>query len=256
MTGQHALVTGAARGIGAAICERLAHLGASLTLVGRTRETLLERAGALSERYDISIHLAVADVAQPEEIVAAFDSASSEYGPISILVNNAGTARAAPFQRTDRALWDTMLGVNLTGVFNCTQAVLPDMLEAGYGRVINVASTAGLKGYAYVTAYCAAKHGVVGMTRALALETATRGVTVNAVCPGYTDTDLVSDAIEVIVAKTGRSSEDAVKELAAGNPQKRLILPEEVADAVAWLALPATAAVNGVVLPVAGGEVS
>jgi NAD(P)-dependent dehydrogenase (short-subunit alcohol dehydrogenase family) len=145
--------------------------------------------------------------------------------------------------------------VNLNGTFHCTQLALPAMLQAGWGRIVNVASTAGLTGYAYVTAYCAAKHGVVGLTRALALEVASKGVTVNAVCPGYTETDIVHDAVANIVSKTGRSAEQARAELAARNPQQRLVQPDEVADAVVWLCLPGSSAMNGQALAVAGGEV-
>ena len=148
-----------------------------------------------------------------------------------------------------------MLDVNLTGAYHCMQAALPGMLDAGWGRVVNVASTAGLTGYRYVAAYCAAKHGLVGLTRALALEVATRGVTVNAVCPGFTDTDIVADAVANIVRKTGRTADQARAELAAGNPQGRLVRPDEVAHAVAWLCMPGAAALNGQAIAVAGGEV-
>jgi len=157
--------------------------------------------------------------------------------------------------KTDAAHWQQMLAVNLTGTFHCTQAALPAMLEAQWGRIVNVASTAGLVGYRYVSAYVAAKHGVIGLTRALALEVAAKGVTVNAVCPGYTETDIVREAIANIVAKTGRSEDEARAELAAGNPQKRLVQAEEVANAVLWLCLPESAAMNGQAIAVAGGEV-
>ena len=148
-----------------------------------------------------------------------------------------------------------MLAVNLTGTFLCTQQVVTEMSKRGWGRVVNIASTAGLIGYAYVSAYCAAKHGVIGFTRSLALELALKGVTVNAVCPGYTDTDLVADSVQNIVAKTGRSAEQAIAELVKGNPQKRLIKPDEVANAVAWLCLPGSESITGQAIAVAGGEV-
>jgi NAD(P)-dependent dehydrogenase (short-subunit alcohol dehydrogenase family) len=148
-----------------------------------------------------------------------------------------------------------MMAVNLDGTFHCTQAALPGMLAGGWGRIVNIASTAGLFGYGYVTAYCAAKHGVVGLTRALALEVATKGVTVNAVCPGYTDTDIVKETVANIAAKTGRTPEEAQSELTSRNPQKRLIRPEEVANAVAWLCLPGSEAITGQAIAVAGGEV-
>ena len=168
---------------------------------------------------------------------------------------NAGQAGSAAFLKTDAELWRRMFAVNLDGTFHCTQAALGGMLEARWGRIVNVASTAGLTGYRYVSAYCAAKHGVVGLTRALALEVATKGVTVNAVCPGYTETDLIKTAIANIVAQTGRSEDQAKAELTAANPQKRFVQPEEVANAVAWLCLPGSEAITGQSIAVAGGEV-
>jgi NAD(P)-dependent dehydrogenase (short-subunit alcohol dehydrogenase family) len=195
-----------------------------------------------------------ADVTDPESVRKAFESARERFGEIAILVNNAGQAASAPFLKTDPALWRRMMAVNLDGTFHCTQAVLAGMLAAGWGRIVNIASTAGLTGYGYVTAYCAAKHGVVGLTRALAVEVATKGITVNAVCPGFTDTDIVKEAVANIVAKTGRTAEQAQAELASRNPQKRLVRPEEVANAVAWLCLPGSEAITGQAIAVAGGE--
>jgi NAD(P)-dependent dehydrogenase (short-subunit alcohol dehydrogenase family) len=201
------------------------------------------------------VSFVTADIADADSVARAFATAAEQTGPVSMLVNNAGQAHSAPFLKTDAALWQRMLDVNLTGTFLCTQAALPAMLDAGWGRIVNVASTAGLIGYGYVSAYCAAKHGVIGLTRALALETAAKGVTVNAVCPGYTETDIVRDAVANIVGKTGRTEEQARAELAARNPQRRLVQPEEVADAVAWLCQPSAAAITGQAIPVAGGEV-
>jgi NAD(P)-dependent dehydrogenase (short-subunit alcohol dehydrogenase family) len=255
LAGQHALITGATRGIGAAIAETLGALGANLTLIGRDREMLDERAGTIAGASGVTVHVETADVSDASAIDHAFESAVAAIGPVSILVNNAGSGKSAPFHKMERELWDSMIAVNLTGTFICTQAALPAMLDAGNGRIINVASTAGLIGYGYVSAYCAAKHAVVGLTRSLALETAKKGVTVNAVCPGYTETDLVRDTIDNIVAKTGRSVEDATAELAASNPQGRLVQPWEVAQTVAWLALPASASITGQSIPIAGGEV-
>jgi 3-hydroxybutyrate dehydrogenase len=255
LAGQHALITGATRGIGAAIAETLGALGANLTLIGRDREMLDERAGQIAGTNGVNVHVETADVSDQAAIDHAFESSVAAIGPMSILVNNAGSGKSAPFHKMERELWDSMIAVNLTGTFICTQAALPAMLDAGNGRIINVASTAGLIGYGYVSAYCAAKHAVVGLTRSLALETAKKGVTVNAVCPGYTETDLVRETIDNIVAKTGRSVEDATAELAASNPQGRLVQPWEVAETVAWLALPASASITGQSIPIAGGEV-
>jgi len=209
--------------------------------------------GALAAAGEVAI--SVLDVRDEDLVHAGFADAVWRFGRIDILINNAGQAQAAPFAKTDSALWQRMLDVNLTGAFHCTQAALPGMLDAGWGRIVNLASTAGLVGYRYVSAYVAAKHGLIGLTRALALEVANKGVTVNAVCPGYTETDIVREAVANIVAKTGRSEAEARAELAAGNPQQRLVQCDEVANAVAWLCLPESAAMNGQSVAVAGGEV-
>lgn len=245
LEGRHALVTGAGRGIGAATARALAAEGARLTLLGRSREPL-ERLAA-----ELGAAVVQADVTDDASLARAFADA----GPIDILVNNAGTAVTAPFGKTDRALWDSMLAVNLTSVFACCRLALPGMVERGWGRIVTVASTAGLRGYAYCAAYAAAKHGVIGLTRTLALETARSGVTVNAVCPGFTETDMTEASLDRIRAKTGRSREEALAELTKTNPQGRLVQPEEVADAVAWLCRPASASVTGQAVAVAGGEV-
>ncbi|QYF94017.1 SDR family oxidoreductase [Massilia sp. PAMC28688] len=245
LTGKHALVTGGGSGIGLAVARALIDAGARVTICGRDESRLLAAGRA------IGAACVVMDVADRRQVDAAFAQA----GQVDILVNNAGQAASAPFGKTDEATWQRMLDVNLSGTFHCTQAALPAMLAAGWGRVVNVASTAGLAGYRYVAAYCAAKHGVIGMTRALALEVALKGVTANAVCPGFTDTGIVSDAVANIVAKTGRSQEQARSELAAGNPQGRLVQADEVANAVRWLCLPGSGAMNGQALAVAGGEV-
>ncbi|SDE67088.1 Short-chain dehydrogenase [Variovorax sp. CF079] len=253
LTGRHALVTGAARGIGAEIARTLAAEGAVLTLLGRDRDALQRVVDSLAG----SGHGAVAaDVADVQAVQGAFAQARAARGPIAILVNNAGAAESAPFLKTSVELWQRMLSVNLTGSFLCAQAVLPDMLEAGWGRIVNIASTAGQKGYAYVSAYTAAKHGVIGLTRSLALEMARKGVTVNAVCPGYTDTDILRDSVANVVQKTGRSADDALAEFAVVNPQRRIVQPAEVADAVRWLCGEGAASVNGQSISVSGGEVT
>jgi NAD(P)-dependent dehydrogenase (short-subunit alcohol dehydrogenase family) len=253
LAGKHALVTGGGRGIGMAIAQSLLNHGARVTLLGRNADALRESAERLALIGDV--HTEIADVADLHAVTAAFAGASRRFGHIEILVNNAGQASSAPFVKTDEMLWQQMLSVNLTGTFHCMKAALPAMLQAGWGRIVNVASTAGVTGYGYVSAYCAAKHGVIGLTRAVALEVATKGVTVNAVCPGYTETDIVREAVANIVIKTQRTEEEAIAELASKNPQQRLVQPEEVANAVAWLCQPEAGAMNGQAIAVAGGEV-
>lgn len=245
LKGRHALVTGAGRGIGAAVARALAAEGARLTLLGRSREPL-ERLAA-----ELGASPLQADVTDEESLARAF----AEAGPLDILVNNAGTAVTAPFGKTDRALWDSMLAVNLTSVYSGCRLALPGMVERGWGRIVNIASTAGLRGYAYCAAYAAAKHGVIGLTRTLALETARSGVTVNAICPGFTATDMTETSLERIQAKTGRSREAALEELTRVNPQGRLVRPEEVAAAVVWLCRDGAASMTGQAIAVAGGEV-
>ncbi len=253
LTGRHALVTGAARGIGAEIARTLAAEGATLTLLGRDREALQRVADSLAG----SGHgVVAADVADPQAVQAAFAQAREARGPVAVLVNNAGAAESAPFLKTSVELWQRMLSVNLTGSFLCAQAALPDMLDAGWGRIVNIASTAGQKGYAYVAAYTAAKHGVIGLTRALALEVARKGITVNAVCPGYTDTDILRASVANVVGKTGRSEADALAEFSSVNPQRRIVQPAEVADAVRWLCGAGAASVTGQSISVSGGEVT
>lgn len=251
LSGRHALVTGAGRGIGAAIAERLTGEGARVTLLGRNADVLNVLAAKLGEQTQV----VTADVSDAAQMRAAVEQSTKRFDAIDILVNNAGQAQSAPLHKADDALWSSMLAVNLTGTYNGIRAVLPSMLERNFGRIVNVASTAGLTGYPYVTAYCAAKHGVIGLTRALALEVASRNITVNAVCPGYTDTDIVRDTISNIRAKTGRSESEALEALVARNPQRRLIRAEEVANAVIWLCTPGSESVTGQSIAVAGGEV-
>ena len=253
LTGRHALVTGAARGIGAEIARTLAAQGALLTLLGRDREALQRVADSLEgDGHGV----VAADVANQEAVQAAFAEARAVRGPVAILVNNAGAAESAPFLKTSFDLWQRMLSVNLTGSFLCAQAARPAMLDAGWGRIVNIASTAGQKGYAYVAAYTAAKHGVVGLTRSLALEVARKGITVNAVCPGYTDTDILRNSVANVVGKTGRSEADALAEFSSVNPQRRIVQPAEVADTVRWLCGEGAASVTGQSISVSGGEVT
>lgn len=249
---RHAVITGAGSGIGAAIAQALAAQGHVLTLLGRRAEALEAVRSALPNAAAHGV--AVADVTDEAALREALAQACEARGPALLLVNNAGQAASQPFLKTDAAHWRHQLDVNLMGAVHGTQALLPAMLAARWGRIVNVASTAALTGYAYVTAYCAAKHALLGFTRALAMEVAAKGVTVNAVCPGYTDTPLLADAVDNIVAKTGSSAADARATLARHNPQGRLVRPEEVADAVRWLCGEGSAAIHGQAIAVAGGE--
>jgi 3-hydroxybutyrate dehydrogenase len=249
LNGQHAVVTGGGRGIGRAVAAALSDAGARVTVVGRTAETLAEAvASGQADGY------AVADVTDRTALRTALERAAAERGTVDIMVANAGGAESAPFVKADSDQFRRMFELNLMGVVHAAQAVLAGMTGRGSGRIVAVASTAGLKGYPYVSAYCASKHAVVGLVRALAIETAKTGVTVNAVCPGYTDTDLVADGITRISAKTGRSREQTLAAM-LHNPLDRLVRPEEVAAAVVFLCSPEAAAITGTTLAVAGGEV-
>ncbi len=255
LQGRHAVVTGGGRGLGAVIAAALADRGADLTLMGRTAGVLEAQAGSLRLTSHVRAQAVVCDVTQPEDVQRAFAEAGT-LGPVQILINNAGQADAARFLDISLASWQRMLDVNLTGTFLCTQQVLGAMMAAGSGRIVNVASVAGLKGDAKIVSYCAAKHGVVGLTRALAAETARSGITVNAVCPGYTDdTDMFRTAVTNVMRVTGRSEEEARATLAKRSPRGTLITPREVADAVVWLCSPDASAVTGQAIAVAAGEV-
>lgn len=250
LSGRHALVTGGSRGIGRAIAATLARAGAAVTVMGQDVEALR----AVVAAGEASGYL-VADVAGEHVLRAEVATAEAARGPTDILVANAGQAVSARFDRADNESFRRMFEVNVLGTVNAVRAVAGGMADRGFGRIVAVASTAGLKGYPYVSAYCASKHAVVGLVRALALEYATRGVTVNAVCPGYTDTPMLGETVLNITRKTGLTPEDAVKTLVAQNPQKRLIDPAEVADAVLWLCGEAARSVTGQAIAVAGGEV-
>ena len=249
------LVTGATRGIGAAIAHALAGAGWHVTLAGRARAALEEVRVTLPIAEGVAHDCVELDVSDAASVVRAFAEVHAKGGALQALVNNAGAVETGPLARLAHEEWDRMLAVNLTGTFLCTQAALPPMIAARAGRIVNIASTAGQKGYAYCTAYAAAKHGVLGMTRSLALEVAAQGISVNAVCPGYTDTAIVRDGVAKIVAATGRSEADAMATFSQSSPLKRLIDPAEVASTVLWLCADAPAALTGQALSISGGEV-
>jgi NAD(P)-dependent dehydrogenase (short-subunit alcohol dehydrogenase family) len=250
-SGKHALVTGAGGGIGFATAQALVQAGWTVTLAGRNKAKLLSALAATN-----ASHIAIVDVTDAEAVRSATQWAAEQNGPIGLLVNNAGAVTSASFEKTSLKAWRESLDLNLMGAVHGIQAVLPGMKAAGSGRIVNIASTAGLVGYRYVSAYVAAKHAVVGLTKALALELAKTGITINAVCPGYTDTDVIASAVAKISKSSGRLPDEALASFTATNPQGRLVKPEEVAAAVVWLASDEAAAVNGIALPVAGGEVS
>jgi len=246
----HAIVTGGGSGIGLAIAKALGAAGHRVTIMGRNEARLHAALVGLPGADAIAC-----DVADAASVAAAFGSVAERHGPAAILVNAAGVARTAPFEASADALWDELWRINVMGAVHTSRAVLPAMRALETGRIINVASTAALKGYAYVSAYTATKHALLGMTRALALELAKTAITVNALCPGYTDTDLIRDAVANIVAKTGRSEEQALAAFTASNPQGRLIEPDEVAATISWLVSPAARSITGQAIVVAGGEI-
>ena len=239
------MVTGGGRGIGRAVAAALSGAGHSVTILGRSEPRLAE---TVASGAAIDYH--VVDVTDADTLASCI----GRIGQVDILVNNAGAAESEAFVKSDASIFQRMMAVNFTSVVVATRAVLPGMIERGFGRVISIASIAGLKGGAYVSAYAAAKHAVVGLTRSIALEVAKHGVTVNAVCPGYVDTDIVADSVKRIVARTGRSPEDALNVFVKDNPQNRLITVDEVADAVLWLAGERASAVNGQAIAITGGE--
>jgi NAD(P)-dependent dehydrogenase (short-subunit alcohol dehydrogenase family) len=252
LDGKHALITGGGTGIGAAIARALAQAGAAISVAGRRMAPLQEVAAGIPGATAIA-----ADVTQEADTLAMVKAARAAHGPIDILIANAGAAESAAIARVDLAHWQRMLDVNLTGAFLSAQAALPDIARRGarHGRVVFIASTAGLKGYAYVAPYCAAKHGVVGLARALAAEFRQTSVTVNAVCPGFTHTPLLDASIANISNTTGQSLEDAAANLARFNPQGRFVQPQEVADTVQWLCTPAAQSITGQAISVSGGEI-
>jgi NAD(P)-dependent dehydrogenase (short-subunit alcohol dehydrogenase family) len=249
LAGKHALVTGGGTGIGAAIALALAERGAAVTVCGRR---LSELQG--SAKRHANIHAQTADVTDADSLLQLYRDAQAARGSFDIVVANAGVAESAPAEKVSRALWDHTIAVNLTGAFLSVQPALAAMRERKWGRIVFIASTAGLKAYAYVVPYVAAKHGVIGLTRALAIETAKAGITVNAVCPGYAETPMLERAIDRIAAATRRSNSEARGALAANSPQARFIKPEEVAAAVVWLCGEDSAAITGQAISVSGGE--
>lgn len=254
LKGKHAAVTGGGSGIGLAIAEELARLGAELTLMGRDLGKVQKAAERLSSEQGVHCIAIACDVSDEQAVARAFAQSRETMGDAYILVNNAGQAEAARFGEMKRELWDRMIAVNLTGTYLCTRQVLPAMLKTGTGRIINIASTAGLKGYSTISAYCASKHGVIGLTRALAAETTKTKITVNAVCPGYTDTDMSQAGIKKLMA-AGKSEEEARNLIIRTIPRGSLIEPREVANAVAWLCSPGASAITGQSIVVAAGEV-
>ncbi len=249
LDGKHALVTGGGSGIGAAIAFALAQAGASVTVCGRR----LPKLEFTAERHH-NIHAEVADVTDETLVGKLYRRAQKKRGKFEIVVANAGTVESAPAEDISHELWSKIIDVNLTGAFLSVRPALAGMREQNWGRIIFIASTAGLKGYAYVASYVAAKHGVVGLSRALAAETAKTGITVNAVCPGFTETSLLDRAVDRIISKTKRSEADTRKMLEAKNPQGRFLQPQEVADVVLWLCREGSAAITGQAISVSGGE--
>ena len=255
LKGQHALITGGSRGIGAAISNALAALGANISLLARNKETLKIQGDYLKSEFGANVFSASTDITNEKEIVRSFEQSVTTNGPIDILINNAGIGKSMPFHKMNLNFWKNTLDLNLTGTFLCTQQVYGDMRERGYGRIINISSTVGLRGYPYIAAYTASKHAVIGLTRTLALEAVKKGITVNAICPGYTETDLVSEAIDNIAKTSGRDKTNIKTEIENMSPMGRLVTPEEVAESAAWLCLPSSASITGQAIVVAGGSV-
>ncbi|WIY24751.1 SDR family NAD(P)-dependent oxidoreductase [Parasedimentitalea psychrophila] len=244
LTGKRVLITGGGTGLGADMAAHFAAVGAEVVISGRRQDRLDAVASETANTRAIR-----ADVTSEDDVQALFAAA----GPVDIVIANAGASTSAPFGRTSLADWNAMLAINLTGVFLTLREGLNQM--QGWGRLISVASTAGLKGYAYVAPYAAAKHGVVGLTRSLAMETAKRDITVNALCPGFLETEMTERTIQNIVEKTGKARPDAIAALASHNPQKRLVQPHEVSNAALWLCGKGSEGINGQAISIAGGEI-
>lgn len=254
LTGRHAIVTGGNRGIGAAIANALAQAGATVTIMGRDADKLNGTGHAIAAAHNHPVTTIVCDVTSEDDVTRAFAAAIEAHGVPDILVNNAGQAEGATLAETTLDMWNRLIAVNLTGTFLCTRAVIDAMTAAGNGRIINIASTAGLKGAARISAYCASKHGVVGFTRALAAETARTGVTVNAICPSYTESDMTERTLVAVAERRNTTKSGARELLERTIPIGRLIKPEEVAAAVLFLCSPEAAAITGHAIAVDGGE--
>jgi 3-hydroxybutyrate dehydrogenase len=253
LRGRTAVVTGGGRGVGAAVACRLAGAGAEVLVASRTAADVERVAACLREEGRLA-HAVTCDVAEPSSIERMAEAARHALGRVDILVNNAGAAVAAPIHRTSLDDWSRMLAVNATGAFLCLKAFLPDMVERGWGRVVNVASVVGLTADRYIAAYAASKHALVGLTRAAAAEVAARGVTVNAVCPGYLRTQMTEETIARIMQTTGRSEEQTLEALLQRSPQRRLIEPDEVAETVLFLCTDAARGITGESIVIDGGE--
>ena len=255
LEGAHAIVTGGSRGIGAAVASELVTRGARVTIMGRDRESLDRRAAEMRGEEGVTVAVEQCDVSDGASVTTAFSRAVANLGPAYILVNNAGIATSRKFTELSRQIWDETIAVNLTGSYLCIAEVLPGMIEAKAGRIVNIASTAALRGYKTMSAYSASKHGVIGLTRSLALETAKQGITVNAVCPSFADTDMTATGVENIVKNLGKTAEEAMAMLVRTITRGRLISPSEVSSAVSLLCSPSASGVTGIALPVAGGEI-
>ncbi len=256
LAGRTAVVTGGGRGIGESVARGLARAGAAVVVAARTEEEIETVAAELSalEHRAAAVVCDVTDPVSVERLAEEAAGLEADNRGIDILVNNAGIAHSAPLTRTDLGDWNRLLAVNATGTFLCTRAFLPGMVERGWGRVVNVASVAGLAGARYIAAYAASKHAVIGLTRSAAAEVAERGVTVNAVCPGYVDTPMTADSLRRISEKTGRSEAEALDAILSRTPQRRLIQPDEVAYAVISLCAEAARGINGQSIVIDGGE--
>jgi 3-hydroxybutyrate dehydrogenase len=249
-----AVITGGGRGIGAAVAAALAEAGARVVVSARSQDEI-DRVAAELRSAGKEAWAVACDVTDPEQVRALEDSAREHLGRVEILINNAGIASSAPLKAITLEEWNRLLAVNATGTFLCTQAFVPSMIESGWGRVVNIASIAGKVGHPYISAYCASKHAVIGFTRAVATEVATKGVTVNAICPGYVDTPMTDQSVANITAKTGITEEEARKRLRAVSPQGRLIEPGEIAHQVVALCDPRARGINGQAIVLDGGLV-